>query len=65
MSDKWKREVVLPDLDGRGHQLRFLRDGRGEIYCEVTAKHDGTLMYSTLRLGESQHLIPQLAPLRV
>jgi len=58
------REVVLPDLDGRGHVLRLLRDDTGMIYAEVAAKHDDTQVFSALRLGESWQLIPRLLPLK-
>jgi hypothetical protein len=59
-----EREVVLPDLDGRGHVLRLVRDDRGMIYAEVAAKHGGTQVFSMLRLGEAWELIPKLFPLK-
>ncbi len=57
------KEVVLDDRDGRGHKLRLLRAANGDIYAEVEARHQGHIVYSTLRLGEVWELLPRVATL--
>jgi hypothetical protein len=56
--------VTLADRDGRGHKLKLFRASNGQIYCEVEAKHNGHIVCSALRLGESWELLPALAGLR-
>jgi hypothetical protein len=58
------REVKLHDLDGRGHEVRVLRDTTGQIFLELAAKHGCVEVFSTLRLGDSSRVFSQLIPLK-
>lgn len=64
MPPQYVREVKLHDLDGRGHAIRALRSADGQIYIELSAKHDGVQVFSTLRLGDAPDVFRKLIPLK-
>jgi hypothetical protein len=64
MPPQYVREVKLHDLDGRGHEVRALRDTTGQIFIELAAKHDGVQVFSTLRLGDAAQVFAKLIPLK-
>lgn len=57
------KPIVLHDKDARGHSIKLVRAHNGDIYAEVDALHNGHHVYSTLRLGASWEILPQLAGL--
>jgi hypothetical protein len=55
--------VHLPDRDHRENLARLVRMPDGELYMEVQARHNGTEVFTTLRLGRLWELVPRLATL--
>lgn len=57
-------ELTLTDKEHRQNKLRLVRDHEGVIWAEVQARHNGTEVYTLLKLGQLWELLPRLMQLR-